>query len=89
MVPREVRAHCSIVRLAKRHEGFGEQSLADLANLPLTGGGAFVLDGTKRFYDKNQGRTVQKDAQGISPPELHRNNGKCGHMKVWQWCHRR
>ena len=37
--------------------------LADLANLPLTGRGAFVLDGTKRFYDKNQGRTVQKDAE--------------------------
>ena len=37
MVPREVRAHCSIVRLEKRREGLGEQSLADLTNLPLTG----------------------------------------------------
>ena len=29
MVPREVRAHCSIVRVAKRREGLGEQSLAE------------------------------------------------------------
>ena len=58
MVPREVRAHCSIVRLAKPHEGFGEQSLADLANLPLTGGGAFVLDGTQKSRsDRAEGRT--------------------------------
>ena len=47
MVPREVRAHCSIVRLAKRREGLGVQSLADLANLPLTGYRAFVLYRTK------------------------------------------
>ena len=38
--------------------------------------GAFVLDGTKRFYDKNQGRIVLEDAKEISPPELHRNNGR-------------
>ena len=40
---REVRARCSIVRLAKRRESFGEQSLADLANLPLTGRGPLCL----------------------------------------------
>ena len=34
MVPWGLRAHCSIVRLAKRHEGLGEQHLADLAILP-------------------------------------------------------
>ena len=83
MVSGEGRAHCSIVRLAKRREGFGEQSLADLANLPPTGRGAFVLDGGKRFYDKNQCRAVQKDAKGISLPELHVDT-----KKVWQWCQR-
>ena len=30
MVPGNVRAHCSIVRLAKRRESLGVQSLADL-----------------------------------------------------------
>ena len=70
MVPREIRAHCSIVRLAKRREGLGVQSLADLANLPLTGCRAFVLDGTKRFHDKPQGRTVLRDAKRVGPPEL-------------------
>ena len=78
MVPREVRAHCSIVRLAKRREGFGEQSLADVANLPLTGRGAFVLDGAKRFL---RSFCTQK---GSVLPSCIRNNGKCGHMKVWQ-----
>ena len=34
MVPWELRAHCSIVRLAKRREGFGEQHLPDFAILP-------------------------------------------------------
>ena len=36
-VPGEVRAHCSIVRLARRREGRGVQSLADHSSLPLTG----------------------------------------------------
>ena len=43
--------------------------------------GAFVLDGTKRFYNKSQGRIVPKDAKGISPPELCRKNGKCEHSE--------
>ena len=47
----KARAHRSIVRLARRREGLGVQSLADLTNLPLTGCGAFVLDGTKCFHD--------------------------------------
>ena len=34
MVPWKVRAHCSIVRLAKRREGLGQQRLADFATLP-------------------------------------------------------
>ena len=34
MVPWELRAHCSIVRLAKRREGLGQQHLADFAILP-------------------------------------------------------
>ena len=34
MVLWELRAHCSIVRLAQRREGLGEQSLADFAILP-------------------------------------------------------
>ena len=37
MVPKDVRAHCSIIRLAEQRENFGEQSLADFTNLPLTG----------------------------------------------------
>ena len=37
MVPGEARVRCSIARLAKRREGLGVQSLADLANLPLAG----------------------------------------------------
>ena len=48
---RKVRAHCSIVRLAKRREGLGAQSLADHSNLLLAGCRAFVLDETKRLQD--------------------------------------
>ena len=44
-----VRAHCSIVRLAKRREGLAVQSLAEHFNLPLTGFRAFVPERTKRF----------------------------------------
>ena len=33
-VPWEGRAHCSIVRVAKRREGLGGQHLADFATLP-------------------------------------------------------
>ena len=36
-VPRKVRAHCSIARLAKRREGLGVQRLADLDHLPHAG----------------------------------------------------
>ena len=36
IMPREVRIHCSIVRMAKQREGLGVQRLADLANLQLT-----------------------------------------------------
>ena len=43
------QGHCSIVRLAKRREGLGVQSLADLANLPLTGCRAFVLKDARAF----------------------------------------
>ena len=50
MVPREVRTQCSTERTEKRRESLGVQSLANLANLPLTGRGPFVLDGAKRFY---------------------------------------
>ena len=65
MVPGKAIAHCSIVRLAKRSEGLGVQSLADHSNLPLTGCRAFVLHGTKRFHDKPQGRTVPRDAGSV------------------------
>ena len=51
MVPGKVRGHCSIVRLAKRREGLGAESLVDHSNLPLTGCRAFVLDGIKCFQD--------------------------------------
>ena len=51
MVSGKVGAHCSDVRLARRREGRGVQSLEDHSNLPLSGSGAFVLDGTKRFHD--------------------------------------
>ena len=34
MVRREVRTHCSIVRLAKQRESLGVGCLADLATLP-------------------------------------------------------
>ena len=70
MVPGEVRAHCSIVRLAKLRESFGEQSLADLANLALTGRGAFVLEGANACTTKikvGQCRRTQKKSR---PPEL-------------------
>ena len=39
--------------------------------------GVFMLDGTKRFHDKSQGRTVLRDAKRVGPPELRRNIGKC------------
>ena len=81
MVPKKAKANCSIVRLAKRRDGFGERSLADLANLPHTGRRPPCLMEPNAFT-KNLSRTVQKDAKGISPPELHRNYGQCGHMKV-------
>ena len=51
MVPKKTRTHCSIVRLEKRREGLGVQSLADLSNLPLTECRALVLDGSKRLQD--------------------------------------
>ena len=35
MVPKKVRANCSIVRLAKRLESLGVQSLSDHTHLPL------------------------------------------------------
>ena len=41
MVPREVRAHCSIVRLAKRREGLGGQHLADFAIPPHAASGGY------------------------------------------------
>ena len=50
MVPREFRAHCSIVRLAKRRKGFGEQSLADFAP-PCR---FLVEDGTEHFCKKKK-----------------------------------
>ena len=37
MVPWKVRTHCSIVRMAKRREGFGVERLSDLATLPHAG----------------------------------------------------
>ena len=73
MVPGKVRAHCSIVRLAKGRESLGVQSLADHSNLPLIGCRAFVLDGTKLFHDKTQGRTALRDATRVRTPELQRN----------------
>ena len=38
MVSGKVGAHCSIVRLARRREGRGVQSLEDHSNLPLSRG---------------------------------------------------
>ena len=69
-MPKKARAHCSIVRLAERREGLGVQSLAEPPNLLLTGCRAFVLDGTKRFHDKSQDRTVLWDAMRFRTPEL-------------------
>ena len=59
MVPREGRAHCSIVSLAKRREGLGGKSLADNPNLQLSGCRAFVLDGLKRFQDCPSSRSYR------------------------------
>ena len=49
------------------------KSLADHSNLPLIGCRAFVLDGTKLFHDKTQGRTALRDAMRVRTPELQRN----------------
>ena len=52
MVPRRAITFRCIVRLVKRREGFGVQSLAVHSNLQISGcSRAFVLDGTKRFHD--------------------------------------
>ena len=76
------------VRLAKRREGLGVPSLADLTNLLLTGCGAFMLDGTKRFHDKSMSDRAEGRTK-IGLPELRRNNGKWEHVQVWQLCQRR
>ena len=52
MVPGNARAHCWIARLAERRVGLSKQSMAGLTNMPLTGWGAFVHDGTKRFHGR-------------------------------------
>ena len=77
MVPREARAHCSIVRLAKRREGIGVESLADLANQPHAG---------RRGPRVRRNQALSRQASRSDRAEG-RNNGKCGHMKAWQWCH--
>ena len=76
MVPEKVRAHCSIVRLAKRRERLGVQSLADHTHLPLISCTVSVLDGTKHSHDITQGRTVLGDDMRIRTPELQRNGKK-------------
>ena len=63
MVPRRAIAHCSIVRLAKRREGLGVQSLADHSNLQLTGCGAFVRDGIKRFQECPSSRSYRVEGR--------------------------
>ena len=89
-VPGKVRERCSIERLATQREGLGVQHLTDLANLPLTGRGAFVLDGAKRYYVKKPwSDRVEGRNKGINPPALRRNNGKCEHVKVLQQFQRR
>ena len=72
MVLGEARVHCSIVCLAKRSEGLGVQSLAWQISpiYRLLVEGPFVLDGTKRFHDKPQGRIVLRVAKRVGPPEL-------------------
>ena len=49
MVPKRALAFCSIIRLAKRRESLGVQSLANNSNLQLSACRGFVLDGIKRF----------------------------------------
>ena len=63
MVPGRAIAHCSIVRLAKRREGLGVQSLADHSNLQLTGCGAVVRDGIKRLQDCPSSRSYRVDGK--------------------------
>ena len=63
MVPGRAIAPCSIVRLAKRREGLGVQSLADHFNLQLTGCGAVVRDGVKRFQDCPSSRSYRVDGR--------------------------
>ena len=66
MVPREVRAHCSIVPLvAKRREDIGVQSLADLSNLSLTG--LKGLRASSRAANGNSGRCQRQCGCAMVP----------------------
>ena len=78
-------------RTLERREGRGVESLADLTNLSLPGGGASVLDGAERFHEKkkNQGRTEQKDAMRVRTPPTCVGTTESGLVKVWQWCQNR
>ena len=76
--PRRATALCSVVRLVKRREGLGVQSLADHSNLLLSGCKAFVFNGIKRFQDCPSSRSyrVQGRHVKVGTPELQRNNKK-------------
>ena len=60
MVPGNVRAQCSIARLAKRRESLREQRLADFAILPNAVSRTFVLDGTNGNHEKSSRATSDK-----------------------------
>ena len=85
MVPKKARVHCSIVRLAKRREGLGVQSLGDLSNLLLTG----CLTEPNAFTTNLKVGPCSGTQTRVGSPELRRNNGKCEHVYVWQWCQSR
>ena len=86
----EVRAQWSIVRMAKRREKASvcnAWQISPICRLPVVG--AFVLDGTKRFHDKPQGRSVMRDAKKGSVLQAASEQRKCEHMKVRQLFQRR
>ena len=74
MVKRRAVSFFRTVRLEKRREGLGVQTLLDRSNLQLSGCRAFVLDGARCFHDKVQGRT-DGHPQG---PKLKRNRHRYG-----------
>ena len=84
-LPKEAIAFCCIVRLAKRRERLGVQSLAGHYNLQLSGCRAFVLDGTKRFHDftlqscvSSRGRHQDQYLQAATHPKQNKIADRAG-----------